>query len=63
MMHRFYRLNRESESRLSEARAILRVVDCLILLWEHRLNAGSVESFPAPLVWSDFNYSHWMDSR
>jgi hypothetical protein len=31
-------------------------LDCLILLWEHRLDAGSFKSFPAPTVRFDFNH-------
>jgi hypothetical protein len=32
----------------AEARAALGILDCLTLLWKHRLNAWSFESFPAP---------------
>jgi len=32
----------------SETRAGLRVVDCVLFLREHRLNAGSFKDFPAP---------------
>jgi len=31
----------------TEARAVLRVIDSLILLWEHKLDAKSFERFPA----------------
>ena len=32
----------------AEARAVLRVIDCLIFLWEYRLDAGGFKSFPTP---------------
>jgi hypothetical protein len=38
----------------AEAGAVLRVIDCLIFLWEHRLNAGRFKRFPAPTVRFDF---------
>jgi hypothetical protein len=34
----------------SEARAGFRIVNCLTLLWKHRLNVGSFEDLPAPTV-------------
>jgi len=39
----------------AKARAVLRIIDCLIFLWEHRLNARRFKGFPAPPVRSDFN--------
>jgi hypothetical protein len=32
----------------AEAGAALRIIDCLIFLWKHRLDTGSFKSFPAP---------------
>jgi len=43
----------ESRMRISperKAHAVLCVVDRVIFVWEHRLNAGSLESFPAPTI-------------
>ena len=34
----------------AEAGAALRVIDCLIFLWKHRLDAVSLKNFPAPTV-------------
>jgi hypothetical protein len=42
----------------AKARAVLRIVDCLIFLWEHRLDAGCLKDFPAPAMWFDFNQCH-----
>jgi hypothetical protein len=41
-----------------ETRTTLSVIDCLALLWKHRLNAGSFKNLPAPTVRSDFNQRH-----
>ena len=32
----------------AKACAVLRVIDCLILFWEHRLDARCFKSFPTP---------------
>ena len=42
----------------AEAGAVLRIIDCPIFLWKHRLNAGRFKSLPATSVWSEFNYRH-----
>jgi hypothetical protein len=34
----------------AEAGAVLRVIDCLIFLWDYRLDARNFKSFPAPAV-------------
>jgi len=47
----------------AKACAVPRVIACLILLWEYRLDAGCFESFPAPRVWSYFDYRHWSPAR
>jgi hypothetical protein len=36
----------------------LSIIDCLIFLWEHRLNAGSFKALPAVPKWSDFDDCH-----
>jgi hypothetical protein len=42
----------------AEARAGLSVVDCVILLREYGLNAGSLKDLSAPTVRFDFNQRH-----
>jgi hypothetical protein len=32
----------------AEARAVLRVIDCLIFLWEYRLDAGGLQKLSNP---------------
>ena len=46
------RLSRESESR-PERKAASCVVDCLLLIQEHRLNTGGLVHLPAVSEWSD----------
>ena len=45
---------------LARAKAceLQRIVDCLIFLWERRLDAGSFKSFPAPTVPLYFDQCH-----
>jgi hypothetical protein len=43
----------------AEAGAVLCIIDCLIFLWEYRLDTGRLKRFSAPTVRPDFNYRHW----
>jgi len=42
----------------TETRTALSLVDCLTLLWKHRLKVRSFKDFPAPTVRFDFNQRH-----
>jgi hypothetical protein len=42
----------------AKACALQRIIDRLIFLGKHRLDAGNLKSFPAPPVRSDFNRRH-----